>query len=301
MSPDEATRARLLEHFLAGRPLAADVDVAVLAAATSNATPADLRAACADAAGIALARGRDDISQEDLREAIERRGHVLPVPEEPSPLDAAQLRRVCVHVAGHALVGAVLHGPDRLTTVEVGPDAGTVEFDGAGSEDDLDEGSVRDRIAVLMAGFGAERVVLGSSTLAHGSDIRTAGRLARDLVGRGLVHGVPPIDLDEAWVRGTATRDRLVDMAAALAAEARERAAAVLGTHREALAQVTHLLEEEARPRLAADTARRPVAIHLPALRAELARLLHASSDPVPAPVHAGSDAAQATASGRLN
>lgn len=273
-TPDADARERLIAHFLAGRPLAPDVDVAPLAAATKGQTPADLRAACADAAGIAMAAGRDAIAQADLLAALERGGRVVPAEPPPAPVDAALLRRVCAHEAGHLVVGALLHGAGRLRGVRIGPDAGSVEFGTADPDGDLDERDARDALATLLAGFAAERALLGSATLSHWSDVRRATEIASRLVEVGLEAGAPPLDADAGWLRGTAARDRMADAAAALLAQARERAAGLVAGHREALAEVARLLEGEAAPRLAADARRQPASLEVGPLRAALSAAL---------------------------
>lgn len=286
--PDEATRARLLGHFLAGRPLAPDVDLDPLAAIARSDTPADLRAACADAAGIALAAGRDVIAQADLAAALGRGGRVLPAEPEPGPVEFATLRRVCAHEAGHLVAGAVLAGPERLLEVKIGPEAGSVVFVTGDGDADLDERTARDAITTLLAGFAAERIILGTGSLAHSADVREAMTIARRLVEGGLEPGVPPLDARVPWLDGTTVRDRFADAIAGLLAAGRERAAGILGTHAMALAAAARRLEDEVMPRLADDPRREPVVLDLDALRADLARLLAPGEpepvDPQPAP-----------------
>ncbi len=113
--PHTAEREALLRYFLAGRPTAEGVDHAALAVITEGWTPAELRAACADAAGITLAAGRSSISHLDLVVALTRGGRITPPPStERRPIDRARLWRVCVREAGRAVLGAIVHGPQLL-------------------------------------------------------------------------------------------------------------------------------------------------------------------------------------------
>lgn len=273
--PDAVDREALLRHFLSGRPLAGEIDFAALAGRTSGWTPADLRAACADAAGLALADGRDAIGDADLRRALERAGRVMPEPREELPLDRLRLRRVCVHEAGHVVAGAVLHGIDRLVSVEVGPVAGAVSF--ARDSDDEDKSTehhARAALATAFGGMAAERVVLGGATLAHERDVATASRLAHRLVENGLEPSVPPLDLDDRVVRRSKAASRAVDAAGALLSAARETALSVVAAQRELVGAIAEWLEAEVVAALSVHPRPRTVELDIEPLRARLAEAL---------------------------
>ena len=273
--PDAIDREALLRHFLAGRPLAGEVDYPALAGLTSGWTPADLRAACADAAGLALADGRDAIGDADLRRALERAGQVLPEPREEPPLDRTTLRRVCVHEGGHAVAGAVLHGIGWLRTVGIGPSAGYVRFAPAtDDEDDMTEHDVRDALAVAFAGMAAERVVLSGATLAHAKDVETATQLARRYVEAGLEASVPPLDVDDPVVGRSAAASRGIDVVGALLAAARETALSVVASHRDPVGAIAGWIEAEALAALSVHPRPRVAVIDPVALRARLAEAL---------------------------
>lgn len=273
--PDAAARAALLSHFLGTRPLAPDVDVTPLAEATSGCTPADLRAACADAAGIALAAGRDSVAQEDLLAALERRGRVVPEEPVPEPVDPSLLRRVSAHESGHLVAGFLLFGAARrLVEVEIGAEGGSVRFGDALGDGSLDEGVARDSIAVGLAGLASERLLIGSAATNQGHDVRSASATARRLVEGGFAGGLPPMEMESAWLEGTPPRDRMADAVAALMAEGRERAASLLAGHRGALAEVAERIQAEAARRLSENPRRRSVLLDCGALRADLERLL---------------------------
>lgn len=72
--PDRAARRLIFERYLAGRPLAPDVDVDTLAARTDRYTGADIQAVCAEAARKAMRRGgapkESSITEADLEGAI---------------------------------------------------------------------------------------------------------------------------------------------------------------------------------------------------------------------------------------
>ena len=272
--PDEPTRRDLLAHFLTGRPLAADVNLAPLAAMTRGSTPADPRAACVDAAGIAVAGGHDTIEQGDLVAAFERAGRVVPAPD-PGPVNAAALWRVCVHEAGHVLAGSVVHGVASIWEVAIGPASGSVSI-GPGREPDetLDEANAAHAITSLFAGFVAERVVFGAASLAHTDDIEAATDVARRIVEGGLDPSMPPIDIGLRWINGTSIADRVVTAVAAHLSAGRERAVGIVLRYAPLVTVIAERLREEALPELAADPHRAPVQIDIERLRVDVTRWL---------------------------
>jgi cell division protease FtsH len=245
--PGTADRAALLAHFLRGRPLTDDIDLPMLAERTPGWTPAELKAACADAAGLVMADGRDAIGSVDLLAALERAGCVEPAREEDPPLDRPMLRRVCIHEAAHMVVGAVVHGRDHIRSIRIGPESGTARFGspGGSGEQEMDEHALRGALVVGLAGFAGERELLGGAVLGHDQDVEYATALARRLVAAGLQPSVPPLRL-EGPERATAAGSRLVDAVAALMFEAREIAASVVAGRAAAVTAVADRLEAEA-------------------------------------------------------
>lgn len=277
--PDGEARRALLEHFLAPRPVAPDIDLGPLVEMTPFTTPADLKAGCADAAGIALAAGRDVIAQEDLVAAFERGGHVTAT-VEPEPIDPEVLRRVSVHEAGHAIVGALVHGVDWLQAVHIGPRSGSVDFSRNPDGDEaVDETSARDAITTFFAGYLAERAVLGTAALTHENDTESATDIARRLVEGGLESSLPPVNLDSWLFRHGPVADRAGEAVVALLAAGRERATMLVTLHRDAIEALAEHFAGEARTALEADRYRRPAHLELERTRQEIRRLI----GPVPA------------------
>src|SRR6185295_3567449 len=100
--PDQQGRAAILKVHTRTVPLAKDVDLEQLAAATPGMTGADLANLVNEAALMAARRGQDVVHQHDLTDALEKvqlgaaRNVVIP---------EAQRRRTAYHEAGHALLG----------------------------------------------------------------------------------------------------------------------------------------------------------------------------------------------------
>lgn len=225
--PDPAERAALLRLFLAGRPVAPEVELATLAALARGASPASLRQAVDDASGLALAAGRERISQADLVAAIRRNGAVRPGDGQP---DDAALERAAVHEAGHVAVAVALRGPGWVHRVR----ASAGEGDTALGEEGRPIGSIpadelADQLVVAFGGLEAETAVYGHASLGAAGDLNRATALAHRMAQGGLVPTVSAVDLDGFGpYPGTTVPDLLASAVPPLLAERRERAAALV-------------------------------------------------------------------------
>ena len=270
--PEAAEREALLRQFLAGRPLDGEPPYAALVARTDRWTPAALRAACADAAGLALADGRDRIRPGDLERALERGGRVVAEPEpapEP-PFDEGAVRRVAVHEAGHAVVGTLLQGVAWLHSIRIGEEGGETHF-GTGRPRTEDE--ARASLIVGFAGLAAERTILGGAL--EGSalpDVAFASSTAIRLAVAGLEDDAPPINVHNAAFEATPPAGRLAETAARMLERARAGAALLVARHSRVIEEVADALAAAAIPLLAVSPRPVSVEIDLAVIRAVLAR-----------------------------
>jgi ATP-dependent Zn protease len=106
---------------------------------------------------------------------------VSPAPELDLPVH--YLRRVALHEAGHAVVGAV-ELPSQLVTVTVRQNRAGAHFRPAAMETG---GSMRAMIRTLLAGRAAEEIIYGSPASGSGgpaeSDLAKATALAAEMLG----------------------------------------------------------------------------------------------------------------------
>jgi cell division protease FtsH len=123
----------------------------------------------------------------------------------------------------------------------------------------LPEGYLRDRLAVILAGRTAERLLLGSVSSGADDDIRQATALARAMVTRwGMSADVGPVDLRDSEEHPFLGREiaqprrhseasaRVVDDAVHdLLQEAEARAQDVISAHRGKIERLVAELEEQ--------------------------------------------------------
>ncbi|HVS67996.1 MAG TPA: ATP-dependent zinc metalloprotease FtsH [Mycobacteriales bacterium] len=257
--PDLEGRAHILRIHARGKPLAADVSIEEVARRTPGFTGADLANVMNEAVLLAIRDGRNEVTLADVNEAVQR---VLSGPKRRGRLlTEAERRRLAVHEAGHATYIAAHGDPSSLHRISIltrGAVGGTTQV----AADDaavLSRDDLAGRLANLVSGLAAERLVLGTGSTAAEPDIARASVLARDMVARyGLSDRIGPVRLLAASGAGFLDEDTpLADVSQqqqeTLDAEVRrlvdaavDDATAVLRKHRAGFdALVAQLLDQE--------------------------------------------------------
>jgi cell division protease FtsH len=167
-----------------------------------------------------------------------------------------------VHESGHAAVAYFLPEADPLYKVSIIPRGqalgGTQQLPEA-ERYTLPEGYLRDRLAVILAGRTAERLLLGSVSSGADDDIRQATALARAMVTRwGMSADVGPVDLRDSEEHpflgreiaqprrhSEASATVVDDAVRRLVQEAEARAEEVISSHRIKIERLVAELEEQ--------------------------------------------------------
>jgi cell division protease FtsH len=165
-------------------PLANDVDLERLAAATPGMTGADLANLANEAALLAARRKKDAVHQRDLTDALEKvqlgtaRNVVIP---------EAERRRTAYHEAGHALLGMLHPGADPVRKVSIVPRGRALGVTLSTPQSDrygYDANYLRGRIIGALGGMAAEQEVFNIVTTGAENDLEIGTRVARSMVGR---------------------------------------------------------------------------------------------------------------------
>ena len=192
--PDLRGRRQILAVHTRGVPLAGDVSLDSVAAATPGMVGADLKNLVNESALLAARRGHDQVTAADLGDALEKvvlgtvRGIML------SPEERA---RTAYHESGHALLGMLTPGADPVRKVSIIPrgHALGVTFQ-APQADRYDYTAVylRGRIVGALGGRAAEQVVYQDVTTGAENDLDQVSNIARQMVGRwGMSEAVGPV------------------------------------------------------------------------------------------------------------
>ncbi len=240
-------------------PLDEDVDLEQVSAGTPGFSGADLKNLVNEAAMRAARHNRSEVRKEDFDTMRDR---VLMGTERSLVIQPEERHRLAVHESGHTAVAYFLPKADPLYKVSIIPRGkalgGTQQLPEA-ERYTLPEDYLRDRLAVILAGRTAERMLLGNVSSGADDDIRQATALARAMVARwGMSSEVGPVDLRDSEEHPFLGREiaqprrhseasaTIVDNAVrGLLQEAEARSEQVIGAHRQKIERLIALLEEQ--------------------------------------------------------
>jgi cell division protease FtsH len=259
--PDKNGREAILNVHVRKVPLAKDVSLAELAAATPGLSGADLKNLVNEAALLAARREQNEVRQKDFMDALEK---IVLGPERPLLLSDADRERIAYHESGHAILGLVVPGADpvhRVTIVPRGQALGVTYQRPQTDRYNYPEAYLRAKIVGMLGGRVAEEIVYGTKTTGAESDIEQATNLARNMVTRwgmsdelGMVQLAPrhnPYLGDAVGFGGekpfSEETARIVDLEVQrIINQSHDEAMRLLGKHRKALdALVRALLDRE--------------------------------------------------------
>ncbi len=182
--PDLGGRQKILEIYAAQVKLDVEVDLKQIATRTPGFAGADLANLVNEAALLAARNKREQVTQADLNEAIER--IVAGLEKKSRVLSDREKKIVAYHEVGHALVGAVMPGGGQVAKISIVPRGMaalgyTLQMP---TEDRflMSESELRDQIATLLGGRAAEEIVFGSITTGAANDLQRATDLAERMV-----------------------------------------------------------------------------------------------------------------------
>ncbi len=180
--PDIRGREAIFRVHMKGKPIAAGVDVELLARATPGFVGADLENTVNEAALLAARRNRRNIGMDEFQEAIER---VQLGPERKSRVITAEERElVAYHEAGHAIVSYFLPHAQPMRKVTIIPRgmAGGVTWYLEDETQYMTISKFNARIASALGGRIAEQIAFGEISTGAQSDLVSVTRMARAMV-----------------------------------------------------------------------------------------------------------------------
>jgi cell division protease FtsH len=183
--PDRKGRQQILEVHAKGKPLAREIDLDVLAAATPGFTGADLANVINEAALLAARRGSKTIGQSELEEGIMR---VIAGPEKKSRLFSEKERKITAyHEMGHALVGYYLEGTDEVHKISIVSRGQALGYTISLPAEDrylTTKGTLMDQMAMTLGGRAAEELVFNEVTTGAANDIERITSTAKQMIMR---------------------------------------------------------------------------------------------------------------------
>ena len=184
--PDRAGRVQILQVHMKKIVLAPDMGVDDIAALTTGFSGADLANLVNEAALLATRRRAKVVGMDDFTHAIER--IVAGLEKRNRLINPRERRIVAYHEMGHALVSMALPGVNEVHKVSIIPrGVGALGYTIQRPTEDrflMTEQELRDKIAVLMGGRAAEKLVFGHLSTGAADDLARATDIARSMVAR---------------------------------------------------------------------------------------------------------------------
>ncbi|MBA2488320.1 MAG: ATP-dependent zinc metalloprotease FtsH, partial [Chloroflexi bacterium] len=181
--PDMKGRMEILRVHSKGKPLDKAIDLQTVARQSPGFSGADLANLVNEAAILAARRNKKVISTPEFSEALER---VIAGPERKSRvISDAEKAIIAYHEGGHALVQRVLPKCDPVSKVSIISRGMALGYTmGLPTEDRYlqSKAEFEDKIAGMLAGNAAERLIFGDTTTGSSNDIEKATTLSRRMV-----------------------------------------------------------------------------------------------------------------------
>lgn len=181
--PDVRGREAILKVHAKNKPLAADVDLKVVAQQTPGFAGADLENVLNEAALVAARRNKKKIDASDIDEAQDR---VIAGPAKKDRVISKKERElVAYHEAGHTIVGLVLSDARTVHKVTIVPRGRAGGYMIALPKEDrflMTKEEMFEQIVGLLGGRTAEEVFFGVKSTGASNDFEQATGLARSMV-----------------------------------------------------------------------------------------------------------------------
>ncbi len=258
--PDMRGRTEILRVHTKGKPLDKGVDVEGVARQSPGFSGADLANLVNEAAILSARRNKKVIGMSEFQEALER---IIAGPERKSRvISDAEKAIIAYHEGGHAVVQRILPKCDPVHKVTIISRGMALGYTMALPREDRylqSKTEFEDKLAGLLAGNVAERMIFGDTTTGASNDIEKATDLARRMVTEfGMSDKLGPLSFgkrDELVFLGREIGEqrnysddvaRVIDEEVrAIVDKAYERATEVLTTHRDRLVALAEKLVAE--------------------------------------------------------
>jgi cell division protease FtsH len=193
--PDREGREAILRIHTRRINLAPNVDLSVLASATTGFSGADLANLTNEAALIAARYNHSQVTLSDFEEAVDK---IVLGGKRKVLLSDADRRIVAYHEGGHAIVAWLTPEADpvrKVTIIPHGEALGVTEQLPDADRYNYPLKYLQSRLTVMLAGRSSEELVLGDVTTGAESDLVEATRLARRMVTRWGMGSLGPVAL----------------------------------------------------------------------------------------------------------
>lgn len=183
--PDVKGREQILKVHCKGKPLADDVNLAVVAKRTPGFTGADLANLVNEAALLSARRNKTVIHMSEMEEASER---VIAGPEKKSKVVSEHEKKLTsYHEAGHAVAAFYSPNADPVHKISIIPRGRAGGYTLMLPDEDrnyMTKTRMLEEIVILLGGRMAEALVLNDISTGAQNDLERASELVRKMIMR---------------------------------------------------------------------------------------------------------------------
>lgn len=192
--PQRNARSEILRVHLRSVPTDDDVDIDEIATRTAGFSGADLANLVNEGALLAARNNRQSVTREDFARAHDK---VVMGSERPDLLNPSERQRTAIHESGHALTAILLPSSDPLHQVSIIPRGralGATEQLPSEDRHNFSQPYIEARLAVMLGGRAAEKLMLASVSSGAADDLEQASRLARMMITQwGMSEVIGPV------------------------------------------------------------------------------------------------------------
>ena len=182
--PDILEREAILKVHAKNVKMADDVDLKVIAKRTPGFVGADLANLINEAALLAVRKGREKVTMEEMEEAIDR--IVAGLEKKKRVMNKKEKEIVAVHETGHALVAESVPNADPVHRISIIPRGiGALGYTLQLPTEDrylMTKEELLDKVTVLLGGRGAEELTFQEISTGAQNDLERATDIARRMV-----------------------------------------------------------------------------------------------------------------------
>jgi cell division protease FtsH len=249
--PDVEERAALFELYARKLRTEEATDFRALARLSSGLSPASIANAANAAALLAAKEDASAVSDAHFQRALEQQMMGGPTAAGQAALSQHERERIAIHEAGHALVAKLLNVGvvEKVSILKRGKALGVTLVTTEQDPTLQSEPEVRARMTMMLAGRGAEALLLKTVSTGAANDLQHVSSMAYRMVtefgfGKNLgpfsYAGLPDGE------RRSASFPEAITEARGIIKDLEQECAALLEAHRDALQQLTdELLEHE--------------------------------------------------------
>ncbi len=256
--PSMEDRYEILKIHAQNKPLDNTIDLRKAARSTPAFSGADLENLLNEAAILAARNGKDAIGESDLQEARDK--VIMGLERRNLNITERERKLLAYHEGGHAVVAALLPNADpvyKVTIIPRGKAMGATQQLPETEKYLYERDYVVDRLAVMLGGRAAEKLVFETSTSGAEDDLKQALDLVRKMVlDWGMGDNFSDVALGgrrEQLLQGTTERPEYSELTAGrideevkrILDESFARATTVLREHRHGLDRVAAVLVEK--------------------------------------------------------